>query len=168
MSSYYLTKLKKDAISWINMIMSAAINVSICFSIAVAYVVANRQALPSEKMENLSDYYRLMLSQNVRSTIYALNEIMAIDVALIEKLAEAFFNYRYYTAFPPALPLAVRKDRGINDFFGLTKYFSDDVLTTINTCPDVITNYVNKLTVVIAQLNHEVPVEPEMKDVYVA
>jgi hypothetical protein len=168
-----LYKLSKPSMSFISGLTSSGGNRSRAFVVAVAYVLSRRLSLPVGKVESLSDYYRVQHGILVTSIMNDINEVMPFDSKGCRKLTEDFFSFRYVTSNPPLIPLAVRADHGVADFFGLSQIFSDDVLKDIAEQPEKITNYVTGMSQVIEEREQAIlslnPVaDNEQGDRYVA
>lgn len=149
---HIFSNLTRPSIAFLGSITSAAASRSKAWSIAVAYAIARTLALPVEQVEDIMVYYRLNMAIDVQWLLSDLNEAAAMNTDEAKVLIEAFYQQRYSMVNPPAVPLALRKDKGIEDFFGLTRVIPDDVLCEINCNPDKITTYVNGLTKVLADL----------------
>lgn len=149
---YAFAQLTAQTIQFISAITSSGANRSRAWIIAVAYILAQRLALPSEKVEDLGVYYRLHHATDVIEILGCLVEFMPMDSAEIRGLVENFYTFRYQAANPPAYPLAVREDKGLVDFFGLSRNFSDALLSEIQLCSTKITHHVTGLNKLLDEL----------------
>lgn len=149
---YFLSKLSQPSMQFVNIASSTRLNQKRCFSVAVGYVLARQLALPVGEVDDLSSHYRLQHATSVLMELDRLNDVLPFDSKLARRAVEDFYNYRYWAANPPQIPLALRKDHGVVDFFGLSNTIADEVLAEINSCPEQITSLVNNLTAVFIDL----------------
>lgn len=170
MSFYFLSKLTKPTIAWVNMILGAGKNRCDAFALALAYVISLRITMPVERLEDPSQYFRLTNLIPITNLIDKCNEVLPMNMKMVRQAVEAFFLFRYHTQFPMTIPLALRKETAIEDFFGLGKYFSDDILTVIKTDFENLTQFINQLTVLVEEIEKEAKwaVQEQEKDLYVA
>lgn len=150
--SYLMSRLSKATISWLNIITSAAKNRTESFAIALAYVLSQKLALPTERVEEIGTYYRLNHLTLISRLIDDCNEIIPMNTKLVRQVLEAFYCHRYNTVFPMAIPLALREDHVLEDFFGISKSFSDDVLDIIKKDSVALTTYINNLTKMVEEI----------------
>lgn len=142
---YFLSKLSKSSVSFVNQVSGAGDNRSKAFAIAISYVLARRMALPPEEVEEISMYYRIHHAQALLYHLDSVNDCMPFDTRVARKLTEDFFTFRYKAANPAAIPLAFQKESAVADFFGLSTVFSKDILEEIAECPEKLTQLVNGL-----------------------
>ncbi len=167
---YILSKLSKSTLGWLNAITGAAKNRCDAFAIALAYVLSQRLALPVERVEDVLSYFRLNHTEIMNRMIDQCNEVTPVNTKLVKQALEAFYMFRYRSLFPLAIPLALRKETGIEDFFGLSKCFSDGMLDVIRKESEELTHFVNGLTTLIDEIEESkkwAQLEEE-KDKYVA
>ena len=170
MSAYFLSKLSKPVLGWINQISGAAKNRCDAFAIALAYVIALRITMPIEAVTDPINYFRLNNTETVNRLIDNCNEVLPVNTKLVKQAIECFFLYRHHTQFPIAIPLALRKETALEDFFGMGKFFPESVLCTIKDSSEDITQFINQLTTLVAEIEkrNNWTVADEDKDHYVA
>ena len=149
---YLLSMLSKQSLSFVNQTTASGGNRSKPFAIALGYVLARQLSLPAEPVEEISMYYRLQHAQSVLSELDSINECMPLDTRLARKMVEDFYVFRYRAANPAMIPLAFQKGSGVVDFFGISTVFSKDVLEEIEASPDKLTNFVNGLSALFADV----------------
>lgn len=150
---YNHAKLSNETLRAISNIAATGANRCEIFPVAVGYTVARLLSIPTEKVEDISTYYRLNATSTILSFLDSINECLPFNTRSGREAVEAFYLHRYYSLYPLAIPLALRKDHGLCDFFGLSKIFSDDTLCLIEKESEKLTNLVNALTLVVNDLN---------------
>ena len=150
--SYLMSRLSKPTIAWLNQITGAAKNRCDSFAIALAYVLSQKLMLPVERVEDIGMYYKLNHLTLMTRLIDDCNEIVPMNTKLVRQALEAFYCHRYRTLFPLAIPLALRPECPIEDFFGLSKSFSDNILETIKKDSVALTSFINQLTTMVEEI----------------
>ena len=167
---YTLSKLSRPTLGWLNAVTGAEKNRCDAFAIALAYVLSQKLSLPVERVEDVLSYFRLNHTELMNRLIDDCNEVTPVNTKLVKQALEAFYMYRYRSLFPVAIPLALRKECGIEDFFGLSKCFSDGILEIIRKESEEMTHFVNGLTTLIDEVeaSKKWAQQEEEQDRYVA
>lgn len=150
---YNHAKLSNETLRAISNVAATGSNRCEIFPVAVGYTVARLLSIPTEKVDDVSAYYRLNATLTVLSLLDSINECLPFDTRKAREIVEAFYLHRYYSLYPLAIPLALRKDHGLCDFFGLSKVFSDGTLCLVEKESEKLTNLVNALTLIVNDLN---------------
>lgn len=149
---YYLTRLQKPTIAWIGTMSSAGTARLPKFAIATAYVLAHKLSLPMQAVEDIQDYYKLQHEKYVLDCLDSINSLLPFDHKLCRQVLLSFYKYRYQQVFMKPIPLAFRPEFGVEDFFGLTTAFSDEVLTLIKQSPADIVQLVSQVSRLLEEL----------------
>ncbi len=149
---YGISTLSKPSMDFVGRVSSSTLNRSKCFSIAVAYVVSQSLPLPVEKVEELTHYYRLQYESTVLSQLDKINELMPFDAKATKELVLGFYRLRYRMAHPPIIPLALRAEHALEDFFGMTQSISEDTLCTIKENSEKLTQLISGLQGLLADM----------------
>lgn len=147
---FYLSQLSQDSMTFVNRVLSSSSNRELGFGLALAHAVSRKIALPSTSVDNITEYYILNAKALASKLVSDVNEIVPCVPKDILVNVEAFYKHRYYMAFGHEFPSAIREDRGIADFFGLTTFFGDGVLDYINKNPAKITVHLGGINKIIA------------------
>lgn len=143
---YVIATLNRKSIDFVNYINSAGLTGKESFNIALSYVLSRNLSLPTGEVTDIDQYYRMQHEHNVFHCLGVVNELLALNDEVIRQYCRAFYALRYNAAYPVAIPLALREEGGIADFFSISKFFSDDALCTIEKCGQDITRMVNGFT----------------------
>jgi hypothetical protein len=157
---YHIAKLPQPSIAWLGSVLSSGLSTTPHFAIAAAYVCASTLSLPPQEVEDATAYYRLQHQSSVLDLLDTLNGLAPFDTQFARKVAFDFYSYRYGQTYAKAIPLAFRPDSGIEDFFGLTKSFGDEVLELIRKEPAKIVNVVDQLRQIVKAMKPEAWVPP--------
>ena len=149
---YYFAKLCAASIQFISAIMSMGVNRSKAWAIAVGYVLARELPLPVERVEDIVTYYRLHAQLDAFRLLDMINELVPMDTAYAKTMIESSYLQRYNALYPPEIPLALREGKGLVDFFGLSRVFSEDTLEEICCNSAKITNYITGITGLVKEL----------------
>lgn len=142
---YQLTRLQKPTIAWIGTMSSAGTARLPKFAIATAYLLAHKLSLPMQAVEDIQDYYKLQHEKYVLDSLDSINSLLPFDHKLCRQILVSFYKYRYQQVFMKPIPLAFRPEFGVEDFFGLSTAFSDEVLTLIKQSPADIVQLVSQV-----------------------
>lgn len=153
---YFLSQLSRPSLQFVNELTSSAANRTKAFAIAIGYVLARKIALPTGQVDDLASFYRMQHSTAVLEVLSTMNDVAPFDTRAARKFVEDFYGFRYRTANPPLIPLAVRKDFGLVDFFGLNMGFSEDDLKEISSNPEKISYYISGLTSLFADRDEKI------------
>ena len=137
-----ITKLSRESQNFINKI-SLEGSRSTIVSLAIARVLANGIPLPSTKVDNLNLYFNNSARLEIEQFIYKINELVLIDTKSILNSIIAFYSFRYYNLFPDNTVIAINPTTGIVDYFGISKFFSDEVIEFIKNESSKLTVYNN-------------------------
>ena len=142
---YGISTLSKPSIEFVGRVSSFSTNRSKCFVIAAAYIVAQSLPLPVEKVEDLTQYYRLQHEQMTLSKLDKINELTPFDAKAAKELVLGFYRLRYRAMNPPEIPLALREDHALEDFFGLTQCISEETICEIKENAEKLTQLISGL-----------------------
>ena len=168
---YYMTRLSKPSIDFISRVSNTSGNRTPAFALAAAYVVSSKVALPSAEVVDITQYYRLQSEVEVMRLLGILNELLPFDFRLAKEAALAFYRFRHRCVNPLAIPLAFHQESAIEDFFGISSFFSNDTLDVIRKSDGELTRYINALVAMFIELcesNRRGEMEASEKDTYVA
>jgi len=157
---YYLAKHSRQTIDFLNSIANSGCNRSKSFEVAVAYSLASKLALPTDKVDDITMYFRIQHEAAILGRLNHLNEILPFNTKAAKEAAKAFYNLRVYQANPAEIPLAFIKGQELKDFFGINHCLPAEVIETIENEGGKITNLLNG----VAQFYKEIQ-EKRVKDV---
>jgi len=140
---YLISKLNKDSLAAVNQLSSQGHARSVLFPIALGYVISRTLSLPVEKIDHPEQYFRITHDLSVQSMLSDFNELLPHDTKRSMELTKSFFQHRAYAQHPAEHALAFRDMKGIRDFFGLSRSFSDETL-------DLIKNHSADLSVIVS------------------
>ena len=149
---YYISKLSKPSIDFVNKITATLGSRKEVFPIAVAYVLARNIAIPVEEVEDIEAYFRLHAQNEITFSLSELNEVLPFCYKTAMMTVVAFYKQRYEALHPRAIPLAFQKETAIVDFFGLSRYFSNELLKKIEDDPEALTTYISGLTTMLNEV----------------
>ena len=149
---YPISKLSKPSIEFVNKVAAMGGSRSGLFTIAVAYTVSRQFNLPAGEVSDCTAYFRLQCESEVREMLNTLNEVMPFNTREALELTLAFYKFRYRSAVPIAIPLAFSADSALEDFFGLSQVFSQEILGRIKVAPSILTGFVNGLSIMMDEL----------------
>ena len=149
---YYLSRLSKPSIDYVQQVVSLNQNRSLIFALALAYCLTKDIALTSAPVEEVGIYFRNNFKIPLSRVIGSINEVCPMNTSDVEKFSLQFFKQRICALFPAATPIMVRKGKGVVDLFGINMNFSDEELVAIDSDPEAFMNHVAKLNVLIAEI----------------
>lgn len=121
-------------------------------SLSLGFAIATRLAIPSSPIEDLLLFFKTQHQISADSTIYAFNEITILDKESVLSYVQKFYQHRYNSIYPKQGMFALNKERGLIDFFGLSKTFSEVELSIISEDPVTLTDYINNFQSIIDTL----------------
>lgn len=150
---YGISALSKPSIQWVGIVTSSGVNRKPVFALAIAHCLSRQLPLPIEAVADIRTYYRLQHEITMIGKLSSLNELFPFDTKAAKEAILSFYCQRYRAANPPAIPLALQKDTALEDFFGLTTYFSNDVLCLIREQGELLTQTINGLTMLLSDMD---------------
>jgi hypothetical protein len=127
----HITMIPKKQLDFLTSLMTNNQSRSIVTSLALAKVLGDNVALPLGKVESIDAHYDFTYKYSNSQVLGAINEIAMLDISTVYELAKKIYGSRYATAYPDGPLLMMSKDKATLDFFGITRVFSDEILTAI-------------------------------------
>lgn len=146
---YLLSKLPPASQNFISGLISGGQTRTKAFEIAVSYTLSRQLPIPVESVKDIDQYYTLQLEQSVFKVLSGMNELMPFDTRSVRALLRNFYKFRYQSAFPKAIPIALRQDYGVEDFFQITPFFDKDTLDCLRADPVRVVAIINNLSALI-------------------
>jgi hypothetical protein len=87
--------------------------------------------IPSQPVEDPEHYYRIQCEILANNILSEVNEFCPVDTKAVLELTRRFFMLRYNMTHPSKHVFSFRADHTVEDFFGLTRAFSDDQIKCI-------------------------------------
>lgn len=143
---YVIARLSRKSIDFVNYVNSSGLNRKESFNIALAYALTRELSLPSAEVTDIEQYFRIHHESTVFNRLGVVNEVLSLKDEIIRSHCRAFYSFRYNACYPAAIPLAMRDTRGVADFFGASKFFSENTLDVIDKEGPEITRLVNGFT----------------------
>lgn len=168
---YTLSRLKPASQSFVSGLSSSGATRTKAFEVALAYTIARSLPLPMEEVKDFDQYVALKFEHAIVEKLSMVNELLPFNTKSVRSLVRRFYQYRYQSAFPALIPLALRKDTGLEDFFNLSLIFDQDTLAVIKSEPATITTHVNGLRELMEVITPKQIMNdntPSEKTVYVA
>lgn len=150
--SHLLCKMSKPTNDWINRVLSTATNGTKLFSIATAYALAYKLSLPASEVSEIETFYRQDKTATVLRMLNEVNSILPFDFRTSKELVKDFYIWRYRQAFGTMGPSAFSKKDPIENFFGLSRCFPNEVLDMIRQDPDRLTTLTHQLQAFIKEI----------------
>jgi len=154
-SLYSLAKRSRQTIDFLNSVANSGRNRTAPFEVAVAYALASKLALPTEKVDDITTYFRVQHEAVVFDRLGQLNEILPFNTKAVKEAIKAFYKLRVYQANPAEIPLAFVKGQELKDFFGISHCLSNEVIETIECEGDKVTNLLNGLSQFYKEVHDE-------------
>lgn len=151
---YSITKLSPPTAAFVNRAMGSGLNRSKYFPLAVAYCISASLAIPSEEVTSAEEYYRNNHHNSVTALLSAINEVIPGNSKAAQEAVKKFYAFRVSAAFPKAIPLAMKPNTGVVDFFGLSAVFGDDILKLINESNGELTTMVNGIHSLVVDIRN--------------
>lgn len=171
---YSMSRLDAKSTRFVSTVMSTGKNRTKPFLIALAFVIARSLQVPVVRSEDILDEYRLQCSVSVSARLGVYNEFFPVSREETERLIKAFYQQRAKALYPDLVPMALREGKGVVDFFGLSRFFSEEDLTVIHNESEALTRYVAEITHLVEiyeasrRKEYDSSGAPRVVDVYVA
>ena len=149
---YSISRLSREALSFVSNSMAAAKTRNLPFSIAAAHVLSSACSLPSGDVKDIPIYFNTNHSVQIDGLLGQLIEFCPINSKAIKLYVKAFYAQRCEAISPRAIPLMLREGKGIVDMFGLNLNFPEEVLEEINLRPTEIMNSIAGISLVLSEL----------------
>lgn len=152
---YLLTKLCGDNQQFVSSIVAQNKGRSTEMSIAIAKVLAYQLTLPTDidLTEDLNNYYTSTHSLIVNGLINSLNELLVIDIPSVKDYVLKFYKFRFESVFPPAISFIVSQNREVEDFFRISRIFSDIDIQVIKNSSKALSHYLLSIDSILKELN---------------
>ena len=147
-----ITKLSSSSLSFVSKLTTNNTSRAMSTSIALGRTLSNSLTLPSSPVDNPLQYFKIQNQLNLESLISTINEIVIIDTNAVLDYATKFYEYRYASVHPTPHVIALNKQSAIADFFSISKHFSKECLSVIESNPVFMTDLVNNFKNMIAEL----------------
>lgn len=128
---FNLTKLSPGSQSFVSQVASMGRSMSETAAIALARMISAEFTIPSQPVEDVEHYYRIQCEILANNVISEVNEFCPVDAKAALELTRRFFMLRYTMTHPQKNVFSFRADKTVEDFFGLSRVFSDETLKTI-------------------------------------
>ena len=128
---FAFAKLKSDAQSFVTQISSSGRSRRKAAAIALARMVASQFTIPSAPVSNIEQEYRNVCQLKAEKDISAINEIVPIDLNYALDICRAYYLFRYRNVHPSDNVFSFRPEKFVEDFFDISRVFSDETLEVI-------------------------------------
>jgi hypothetical protein len=150
-----IAKLKQQSMAFVNEMSANNKARSVQSSIALAKVLSKDMSIPSAPVDDIQHFFLMQSGVNLRQLLADINEVILIDYKLVEELTSKFYSYRYYAAHPSNHVLCFCADTAVEDFFGITRCVSKDILEALKVSPVEMTRFVNGYINLVEDLKGE-------------
>lgn len=128
---FSFAKLKSDAQSFVTQVSSTGRSRRKVAAIALARMVASQFTIPSSPVGNIEQEYRNVCQIKAERDISSVNEVVPIDLPYALDICRAYYIFRYRNAHPTENVFSFRPDMMIEDFFDISRVFSEETLSVI-------------------------------------
>lgn len=125
------TKLSSDAQSFVSQVSSSGRSRRKTAAIALARMVAAQFTLPSAPVVNIEQEYRNSCQIKAERDISLINEIIPIDLQFALDVCRSYYLFRYRNLHPSENVFSFRPDFYIEDFFDISRVFSEEMIREI-------------------------------------
>lgn len=146
---FSITKLNQRDRSFLVSISNLGKSRSPQASVALARVLTNNMSIPSAPVENPILFYKTQNSITISTLIADINELCVLDVQRVQDYCEKFFLYRYHACHPTRHVLAICPETAVEDFFGISKVMSREIIDIVKNSSSVVCTYVNGFNSII-------------------
>lgn len=149
---YNIYNLSQDAQKDYTALQSTGQSKSLLMSVLLAKSLADRETIPSGKVDDLQDYFRTTCLISVTSKLSKFNEILSVDVDSVLDITYRFYQLRYSNTFPILAISCYNKDTVVEDFFNISKFISRTAIDTIQQDPPKATIYYKAINSILNDL----------------
>jgi len=126
-------------------------------TLGLARAIAYSLTLPPAEVSDIHEFYKTEMNMDVIRTVGRINEVCLLDIQAVMKEVEAFFIFRYQSAFDNGLFHAeCGVGKGIRDIFKLYNVFSEDTLTYMKDASAEISVINNNFSKIISQFKKDI------------
>ena len=124
-------------------------------SVALGIAISRKATLPTSKVDIAQDFFNINVRSSALEKICAFNEQVIIDVDLTEQIVRSFWLIRYNAIHPNGtIPLVFDKDATFLDkLYGSTPMIAKDVLDMCDKNADLMIVIINKISVILGDVN---------------
>lgn len=150
-----LAKLDGQSSEFISSLINKGEQKSKLVSVALAKALADKLELPDcdDEIDSINIYFAREHKEKVMTSVLGINELVSLNKEEVLEYIKAIYGYRYSQACPTDIVPYINKETALEDFFGISKFFSTDFTEVIKEHGSNITSYVNKFNVLISKLD---------------
>lgn len=149
---YAFAKLTGDAQSFVTQISSSGRSRRKAAAIALARMVASQFTIPSAPVGNIEQEYRNVCQLKAEKEISAINEIVPIDLNYALDVCRSYYLFRYRNVHPTDNVFSFRPEKFIEDFFDISRVFSEETIEAIKQDGNDLSFYANGFRKVLNDL----------------
>lgn len=127
-----LTDEERDAVRIVNQNLTGRKNL---VSIAVGRVLGALNALPTEEVDSIKEYFKMNVSIDVKNSISIIREYCDIDPNATYDYAEKFYALRYELIRPGKDIYCISPDTVVEAALGITNVIDNDTIRTMREEP---------------------------------
>lgn len=147
-----LAKLDKNTSDFISTLVTKGEQKSKLVSISLAKALADKLALPCEAVDCIDLHFSMQCKTFVCEAIANINEIVSINKEETLDYAKRFYKFRYNQLVVTDIVPFINKETAVEDFFGISKVFSQDMLDIIKDQNVTVTSYINRFNDLLCKL----------------
>lgn len=150
-----LVKSNRNITDFIGDIVSSNKGRSKLVSLSLARALVDRFSVPTEKVDVIELYFYSNYKTIVVEATCKVNETFVVNKDEILDFACKLYCYRCYQSLPSSTMLYITPETAVEDFFGITKVLSKDMIDTIKEHNSQITKYVIRFTEILRAMEEK-------------
>jgi hypothetical protein len=147
-----LTKLDKNTSEFISLLVTKSDQKSKLVSISLAKALSDKLPLPISTVECIDIHFSANYKVQTSETIAIINELIPLNKEEVLDYAKRFYKFRYNQVYITSIVPYINKDTAVEDFFGISKVFSEDFIVTVKEQNSIITSYINRFNDLLCKL----------------